>query len=143
MHYRLRSLCSWRLYLFCCFSIFSFCGPVLGQSLVERRLCFHALESLRLAPPKINYLILRTSIEDGSIANQSAYLTKNSKTKYLCLIHFDHFPHGVFRFVAALPLFFSSPSFSQAYNRFHTEANGSKRQILLNFVLLSSTQGKG
>ena len=103
MHYRPRSLCSWRLYVLFCFSNFSFCGPVLGYSLLERRLCFHASKSLRLILPKQNYLIIRTSIEDGSINNQSAYLTKNSKTKYPCLLHLDHPPHGVFRFVAALP----------------------------------------
>ena len=138
MHYRLCSLCSWRLYLFFCFS---FCGPVLGYSLVERRLCFHAPESLRLTPPKQNYLIHRTSIEDGSIENESAYLTKNSKTKYPCFLHFDHLPHGVFCFVAALP----SPPFSflWGYCRFHSKANGSKREILFNFVSLSSAQGRG
>ena len=134
MHYRPRSLRSWRLYILFCFSNFSFCGPVFGYSLLERRLCFHASKSLRLIPPKQNYLILRTSIEDGSINNQSAYLTKNSKTKYPCLLHLDYLPHGVFRFVAALP---SPPfSFSWAYARFHSKANSSKREILLNVFFL-------
>ena len=64
---------------------------------------FSCTREFKADPPKINYLILRTSIEDGSINNQSAYLTKNSKTKYPCLLHLDHPPHGVFRFVAALP----------------------------------------
>ena len=141
MHYRPRSLCSWRLYVLFCFSNFSFCGPVLGYSLVERRLCFHAPESLRLTPRKQNYLILRTSIEDGSIDNESAYLNKNSKTKYPCFLHFNHLPHGVFCFVAALP--YPPFSFSWAYGRFHSKANSSKREILLNFFLLSSAQGKG
>ena len=89
MHYRLRSLYSQRLYLFFRFSILFFCGPELGYSVVERRLCFHAPESLRLTPPPPpgqNYLILRTSTEDGSIDNQSVYLTKNSKTKYPCFL---------------------------------------------------------
>ena len=102
---------------------------------------FSCTREFKADPPKINYLILRTSIEDGSINNQSAYLTKNSKTKYPCLLHLDHPPHGVFRFVAALP---SPPfpfSFSWAYARFHSKANGSKRA--LSFVLLSSAQGKG
>ena len=136
MHYRPRSLCSWRLYVLFCFSNFSFCGPVLGYSLLERRLCFHASKSLRLILPKQNYLIIRTSIEDGSINNQSAYLTKNSKTKYPCLLHLDNLPHGVFRFVAALPTPPPPFSFSWAYARFLSKGNSSKREILLNFFFL-------
>ena len=102
---------------------------------------FSCTREFKADPPKINYLILRTSIEDGSIDNESAYLNKNSKTKYPRFLHFNHLPHGVFCFVAALP--YPPFSFSWGYGRFNSKVNSSKREILLNFVLLSSAQGKG
>ena len=88
MHYRPRPLCLWRLYVLFCFSNFSFCGHVLGYRLVKRRLCFHASKSLRMIPPKQN-LILRTSIEDGSIDNQKPLLINRSnwKTQFKSIIN--------------------------------------------------------